>query len=126
MNNLVFKKVESYFFKKYPTGSIYYENKKKNVVNVAFTEEGKVYSYKINNHVDLINRLKLDIKMIYQYDYDYYIKEIEKFEIEIKNGFWIDDFFGNGEKNNYTESEIDNMKKNIECYKNKIENVVII
>jgi len=123
MNKLAFEKVKKSFLEKNPTGSIW---KEKDIINVTFAENEKVYNYKVNNHIELINRLKLDIKLIYKADYDYYIKQIEKNENELKQGYYIDDLFNDNEKIEYNEAEINSKKYDIECYKAKIENATII
>jgi len=132
MNKLSFATVESLFLQVNPSGAIWQttsSNKGHYAVSAAFKSEGKVYEYKVKNYVQLVEKLKLDIKLIYKKDYDMYTQLIAENIEKINKGFYIDDtgfFSESDEKVIYTESELKAFKYDIECWQNKIDGATLV
>lgn len=128
MNQLAHKTIEKLFKQKNPNGSIW-KDKAKDKYNICFTSGGKCYTYKVDNHKDLVNKLKLDIKFIYQYEYDSYIKQITEAQEQIKQGYYIDNtgFFSDTTTViTYTLNDIKNKKINIAAWQGKLENAITV
>ena len=121
MNQLAYKTIENLFLQKNPNGSIWQE--KKNNYNICFSS-GKCYTYNVDNHKDLANKLKLDIKFIYQRELESYQRAIEESQ-KILSGDpiyndWLDDYY-------IPDDEArKNAEYNIKCYTDKINNAIVI
>jgi len=132
MNKLSFQTVEKLFLQTNPTGDIWQttaSNKGHYAVSVAFKTEGKVYEYKVKNYVQLVEKLKLDIKLIYKKDYDNYLKIIKDYTEKLELGYYIDNtgfFSDTDEKIEYSENEINIMRGEIKALENKIEGATLV
>ena len=131
MNKLSFAKVEKLFLAQNPDGAIWQttaSSKSHYAVSVAFKEQGKVYEYKVKNYVEMINKLKLKVKLIYKREYELYLRQIAENKEKIKKGYWIDEygFFNPNEKIPYTPEEIKNMQYDIARWKEKIEKAILV
>ena len=131
MNKLSFATVESLFLQANPDGSIWQttsSNKGHYAVSAAFKSEGKVYEYKVKNYVQLVEKLKLNIKLIYKKDYDCYLKMIAENTEKINKGYYESTGFfeDEGETVQYTEEDLNGMKTDIVCWKNKIDGATLV
>jgi len=131
MNKLSFKTVEDLFLQANPEGAIWQttaSNKGHYAVSVAFKSDGKVYEYKVKNYVQLVEKLKLSIKLMYQREYDSWVNQIEKLEAEIKKGYYESSGFfeDEGTEVRYTDEELISKRININCYRQKIAGVTLI
>ena len=124
MNYISFDHVASLFLEKHPRGSIYQVSNNK--CNIEYEEGKKVYNYTYKNHIDLLEKLKLNSKKVmYKHNYDALLEQIARLENEIEKGCINDDFLGVGEYK-FSEVEIEEKKKELHFYKDTIKNVVIV
>ena len=131
MNKLSFATVESLFLQANPDGSIWQttsSNKGHYAVSAAFKSEGKVYEYKVKNYVQLVEKLKLDIKLIYKKDYDSYLKMIAETEEKLEKGFYESSGFfeDEGTEVRYTEYDKQCMNIDIRRWKEAIAGATLV
>lgn len=131
MNKLTFKRVEQLFLQKYPDGNIWQttaSNKSNYSVSVAFKSNGRVYNYIVSNYVDLVNKLNLDVKLMYEHTYNTITKQIEDIQKDINKGYWEDDtgFFGEDTIIYFTEIELNNKKTELEYLQQQIKNIELV
>ena len=132
MNKLSFNEVLKLFNAEYPTGKIFEKSNIKSKYNyeVCFQAGGKCYNYIVSSHVELINKLNLNVNLVYTKDYNNYLVKIEELKTNlnemIEKGFYIDDLFGEAEKVEYTKKDINNLKNEINYLENKIKNAILI
>lgn len=131
-NKLTFEQVESEFKKVYPTGTIFINpNKKIYDVEVSFKAESKCYNYKVKNHVELINKLKLNINAIYEKDYNMYVRLLEEAKERLSLGYTeIDNSFfeegGQIERIPFTRTDRLVLEMEIKILESKIKDVWIV
>lgn len=131
MNKLSFKTVEDLFLQANPLGAIWQTtstNKGQYAVSAVYKEQGKVYEYKVKNYVQLVNKLKLDIKLIYEKDYKAYLRMIAENEQKIKKGFYesLGFFEEEGTPIQYTKEELEGMKQDIQVWKDRIAGATLV
>ena len=89
--------------------------------SVIYQKGGKVYSYNVQNYVELLNRL--GFKVIYKREIEVIKKEIEKMEKIIADGGKDNIFFGFME---LLEDEKEELLNTIEEYQDIIKNSVVV
>jgi hypothetical protein len=85
-NKLTFEQVEKYFYNEYPQGNIYHsEDVSYNYkISVAYTKSGKVYSYVVKNYIELVEKLKLNVNLMYKNTYNKLIEEETRLKKQIE------------------------------------------
>ena len=129
MANFTFEKLQALFLNKYPNGVIWRTNKdnrSKYCITASITKTGKADTYNGKNYIEAVNKLKLDVKLIYERDYKETIARIAELSETLKNGIVETFFIEDTSAKLLTQEERNNIIFEIEYLENKIKNVVVI